>query len=95
MSRITHQTRAESLKKTEKTLNKRQLQVLSILGGNEMTAQEVATEMFRNGICKTDSRNNAAPRLTELENVGYVEEIGKKICAVSGRNVAVYRQKTD
>ena len=92
MSKITKETRAASLKKTERTLTKRHNQVLAILDNQEMTAQEIATEMYKRGICPTDTRNNAAPRLTELEKMGKVEEVCKVNCSITNRKVAVYRK---
>ncbi len=55
-----------------------------------MTAQEVASELYRRGITLTDERNFSAPRLTELAAKGLVQAVGKKICTKSGRNVTVW-----
>jgi hypothetical protein len=82
------ETRAES----NETVNreKRYRQILDILDGNEMTAKEVAVEMCRRGYVPTSERNYAAPRLTELQQKGRVEAIGKKKCQYTNKTVAVY-----
>lgn len=36
------------------------------------------------------SRNNVATRMTELRNAGVVEEVGEKVCTVTGRNVITW-----
>ena len=58
-----------------------------------MTAKEIAVEMFELGMIASTERNYTAPRLTELEKMGYVEVIGKKKCEWTGKMVAVYRRK--
>ena len=58
-----------------------------------MTAKEIAVELFELGMTNTTERNTCAPRLTELEKMGYVEVIGKKKCEWTGKMVAVYRRK--
>lgn len=83
------ETRAEA----NETVNreKRYRQILDILDGNEMTAKEVAVEMCRRGYVPTSERNFTAPRLTELQQRGVVEAIGKKKCQYTNKTVAVYR----
>ena len=58
-----------------------------------MTAKEIAVELFELGMTNTTESNTCAPRLTELERMGYVEVIGKKKCEWTGKMVAVYRRK--
>ena len=55
-----------------------------------MTAQEIASELHKRRITSTDERNFAAPRLTELADVGLVQVVRKKICGKSGRMVSVW-----
>ena len=88
---ITSETRRESYKAVLLTLNERQRNVLNVLTecGN-MTAQEVASELHLRDITPSDERNFAAPRLTELADVGLVRAIGKKPCYKSGRRVTVW-----
>lgn len=85
---VTYGTRAEAEQKVDK--RKRYAQILGILDGKQMTAKEVAAEMYRLGYTQNDDRNNAAPRLTELSHDGRVEPVGKKKCAWTGKTVAVY-----
>lgn len=84
----TLETRHESNEKVNRKL--RQLQVLKILGKRQMTAQEIASEMFLRGYTNNADRNNAAPRLTELCKEGKVEVVGKKKCWFTDRKVTVY-----
>lgn len=83
-------TRDEANERVDR--QKRYRQVLEILAEGDATAQEVATRMHSKGYTPTADRNNAAPRLTELEKVGVVQIVGKKIDSISGRKVAVYRK---
>lgn len=84
----TIETRHESHEKVDK--KKRYRQIIDILDGKELTAKEVAVEMFRRGYIPTTERNFASPRLTELTEQGVVEPVGKKICKWTGKKVAVY-----
>lgn len=92
MSAITHETRAESAKKVEKTKENRKTLILSILGDKEMTAFEVAEKLFAMGAIKILDPNAARPRLTELEKDEIVETVRKVRCPMSGRTVAVYKR---
>jgi len=89
---IPQETRRESFTAAKQGAASRRRVILEILtehtGG--MTAREIASELHRRGITPTDERNFAAPRLTELKRTGKIEAIGKKLCAHSGRNVAVW-----
>lgn len=82
-------TRRESYDTIDK--RKRYMQIREILYKNELTAKEVAVEMFKKGFTPTPERNFAAPRLTEMCIKGEVEIIGKKVCGYSGKKVSVYR----
>lgn len=86
----TLETRRESYDSVNTDL--RQEQVLEILT-KPMSAKEVAVEMFKKGYTQNEDRNNAAPRLHELENLGKVEIIGKEKCQYSGKTVSVYQKK--
>lgn len=86
----TLETRAESHDSVDKA--KKYKQIIEILrGGKEMTAKEIAVEMWKRLYTKNYDRNNAAPRLTELSKKGIVEPIGKKKCRYTGKTVAVYK----
>lgn len=86
-------TSFETRKESYDTVDKRQryTQIKEILLNNELTAKEVAVEMFKKGFIPNTERNFSAPRLTELCQMGQVEIIGKKICEYTGKKVSVYR----
>lgn len=86
---ITYDTRAESHESVDK--QKRYSQILEILQGKELTAKEIAVEMFNKGYIPTSERNFTAPRLTELSIKGVVEPIGKKKCEYTGKTISVYK----
>lgn len=91
MMSITEETRRESYHAILLTLTQRQKTVLQILREcGDLTAQEIAAELHRQGVTPTDERNFAAPRLTELCDMGLVKAVGKKICGKTGRNVTVW-----
>lgn len=56
----------------------------------EMTARELASYMCLKGYIPTAERNYVHPRLNELCQRGVVEQLGKKVCKVTGKNVTVY-----
>lgn len=87
---ITEQTRRESHEdiKPKKTI--RYNQILDRLLTGTKTAKEVAIELYDLGLIPSTERNYTAPRLTELEKMGYVRVIDKKKCDYTGKNVAVY-----
>jgi hypothetical protein len=85
---ITTETRAESNGKVDRA--KRYMQIMSILKGKNLTAKEVAIEMYKKGFVPTAERNHSAPRLTELVSKGKVKVIGKTKCEYTGKTVAVY-----
>ena len=61
-----------------------------------MTAKEIAVAMKRKGYTQNDDRNNAAPRLTELEMIHHlVVVVGKKKCKYSNKMVSVYKLVDD
>lgn len=93
MNSTTLETRQLSFTDIQDKKKKRYEQILNRLSNREMTAKEVAVEMFELGMIASTERNYTAPRLTELEQMGYVEVIGKKKCEWTGKMVAVYRRK--
>ena len=92
MKALTQETRHESFETVKQDAAARRRVILEILTehGGGMTAREVAGELHRRSITPTDERNYAAPRLTELCDAGKIHAVGKKLCAHSGRNVAVW-----
>ena len=89
VSPITKETRLESYLKTDKRPLKEK--VLATLGRRELTAQEIATEMHKNGMLPYPARAIIQPRITELVDRGLVEVTGKKLDATTDRIVAVYK----
>lgn len=66
---------------------KRCRMILDVLGKErEMTAREIAYEL---GFLE---RNATAPRLSEMQDNGVVEIVGKKIDRVTKKTVSVYRR---
>ena len=87
---VTLETRSLSETKVDK--KRRYSQILEILaGGKEMTAKEIAVEMWNRGYIPTSERNFTAPRLTEMSQKGIVEPIGKQLCQWTHKMVAVYK----
>ena len=85
-------TRGEAHETVDK--RKRYSQIMECLvesGDLGLTAKECAVMMMMKGYIPTSERNFTAPRLTEMTDKGIVEPIGKKICAYTGKKVAVYR----
>lgn len=56
------------------------------------TAKELAVELFIDKIIPTTERNFTAPRLTELERMGYVRVIEKKRCQYTGKTVSIFER---
>ena len=93
---ITEQTRNESYDELQISVKSKQEAVMFILNnGDEMTAREVAEDMFTMGVANTNERNNAQPRLNELVKKNLVEVVGKKHDEVTNRNVALYKVVVD
>lgn len=88
---ITFETRRESLDALDK--EKRYIQILSVLEDKEMTAKEIAVELFKKGLIPTSERNFVSPRLTEMSIDGRVEPTGKKKCSYTGKRVSVYKRR--
>ena len=73
---------------------KRELRYIQILDrlNKPKTAKELAIELFIDKVIPTTERNATAPRLTELERMGYVRVIEKRKCQYTGKTVAVYEK---
>lgn len=85
---ITRQLSFEDIKPKKKI---RYMQILDRLSEENKTAKEIAVELFNLGFIPSTERNYTAPRLTELEKMGYVEETAKKTCQYTGKAVTVYK----
>ena len=91
MNTITRQTRQMSFEDIQDKTKIRYIQILNRLD-DPKTAKEVAVELFELGFIPSTDRNYAAPRLTELEKMGYVKVLDKKKCQYSGKTVAIYER---
>jgi len=89
----TFETRAEANEKVDRQL--RYSQIREILKDNELTAKEIAVEMYKRGFTPTSERNFASPRLTELLQKGQVEVIGKRVCEYTGATVSVFKLRKE
>lgn len=88
---ITLETRQDAYESVDK--QKRYMQILEILGNREMTAKEIAIEMYERGYTPTSERNFVSPRLTEMSIDGRVEPVGKKKCQYTQKTVSVYKKR--
>ena len=88
---ITAETRQVSFNDIQDKTKIRYIQILNRLD-KPKTAKELAVELFDLGFTNTTERNTCAPRLTELEKMGYVKSIDKKKCQYTGKTVAVYER---
>lgn len=93
-----HQTARENRLESSTSIprTKRQMQVLSILRRfrhTGLTPYEVALIMYRDKYVRDLTRNNAAPRLTELEQAGLVEIVGRQK-GVTGKYESIYRLRS-
>lgn len=77
-------------KNIEEQKNVRYKQILEVLHGKQMTAKEIAVELYNKGLINDTDRNYTAPRLTELKHMGKVIVVNKKTCQWTGKQVAVY-----
>lgn len=91
---ITTETRQMSFEDIQNKAKIRYIQILSRLN-EPKTAKELAVELFELGFIPSTERNYTAPRLTELERMGYVRAIDKKKCEYTGKTVAVYERTQD
>lgn len=88
---ITYQTRQMSFNDIQDKTKIRYIQILNRLN-EPKTAKEIAVELFELRFIPSTERNYTAPRLTELEKMGYVKAIDKKKCSYTGKTVAVYKR---
>lgn len=91
MSLTTTQTRQLSFIDIQDKAKIRYIQILNRLN-EPKTAKELAVELFKLGYIPSTERNYTAPRLTELEKMGYVKVLDKKKCDYTGKMVAVYQR---
>lgn len=89
--KITWLTRRKSFEEIKPNRKVRYEQILESLCFGNKTAKEIAVELYKKKLTNTDERNTTAPRLTELEKMGYVEATAKKTCRYTGKTVTVYK----
>ena len=86
---ITTETRQMSFNDIQDKTKIRYIQILNRL---DKPKTELAVELYDLGFIPSTERNYTAPRLTELEKMGYVKAIDKKKCKYTGKSVAVYER---
>lgn len=64
-------------------------------GGVEMTARECAIVLFNKGVIPYPFRQAAAPRITELCKLGWMNVVDSKIDIETKKRVSVYRMVTN
>lgn len=89
MNFITNQTRQMSFNDIQDKTKIRYIQILNRLN-KPKTAKQLAVELFELGFIPSAERNYTAPRLTELEKIGYVKIVAKVKCEYTGKTVAEY-----
>lgn len=72
---------------------KRYREILEVLGDKELTAKEIAQEMYMRGYIPTNERNFVSPRATELLIDGRLEVVGKKKCDWTGKTVSIFKRR--
>lgn len=88
---ITSDTRFDSMKKIYKTrMYGMIIAALKSASNKGLTARECSTVLYNQGKIYDSGRQATAPRLTELEDKGVVQIIGKRLDNITNRNVAVY-----
>lgn len=95
MNTITFRTRHKSYEDMLDHLSERHKQILEILKDKEMTTREIAQELYKRHYTNTSDVNNARPRVTELESLGFVITDKTKKCNITNKEVAVYRETTE
>ena len=88
---ITKATRQMSFENIQDKTKIRYIQILNRLD-KPKTAKELAVELFELGFIPSTERNYTAPRLTELEKMGFIKVIDKKKCEYTGKTVAIYQR---
>lgn len=66
--------------------------IIMTLGPNkEMTAREIATELHKQKYLATATRQEVAPRCTELVKQGHLVVCGSKVDEETRKHVSIYR----
>ena len=86
---ITDITRQLAYEDIQDKIPSRQALILEILI-KPMTAQEIADELYKLKLIPDNSRSKTAPRLTEMEQLGLVKQVGAKKDYLSKKMVTIY-----
>lgn len=93
--KTTLENRQLSFEEVKLTRFTKYMQILEIIGNNEMTAREIETEMCNRKYSTYFDMNHVRPRLTELVNEAHeLIECGVKEDSVTHKRVSVYRRTT-
>ena len=65
--------------------------ITEVLSNKELTAREIAEVLFMQGYLMTGTRQEVAPRLTELEKMDRVEVVGSKVDVLTKKRVSIYK----
>lgn len=93
MTQTTRETRRASYDAVLPKVNERCRLILKTLGNREMTVSEIVDELVIKGEIPYYNRNYAAPRLTEMKDMGIVETCGRRKSTRSDAKEAVWRRK--
>lgn len=88
---VTYDTRRESYEKVDKRKRYAEIEYILSRFPNGLTAKQIAVQMKKLGYTNNDERNNSAPRLSELAEMGKVKPTKKTKCEYTGKTVSVYQ----
>ena len=86
---ITDITRQLAFEDIQEKIPSRQELILEILI-KPMTAQEIADELYKLHLIIDNNRTRVAPRITEMEQLGLVKQVGAKKDYKSKKLVTIY-----
>lgn len=87
---ITDITRQLAYEYIQDKIPSRQALILEMLNIKPMTAQEIADELYKLKLIPDNNRGKTAPRLTEMEKLGLVKQVGAKKDYLSKKMVTIY-----
>ncbi|MDD5021844.1 MAG: hypothetical protein PHR82_06945 [Endomicrobiaceae bacterium] len=90
---VTVQTRRESYNGIipKRMIRKEYIREVLAANSDGMTAEEITTELHKNGVISRLDFNYSRPRLTEMRSAGEVRVIGKRESSLTGKNTAVWQ----
>lgn len=88
ISDITRQLSYEDIQKKRPTMKQNILNNLD----KPMTIQEIADKLAYKRLIGTNNRSKVAPRITELEDEGFVKQVGFKKDYMSKKLVTIYEK---